>query len=314
MGPQKMTPQNQKFMQLTMSPMEHVQSLMKPRRFFRSEYWASLPTYIISRCPLCSTTHTGKLDVHSQGEWSARDSDPGVSFYSFDHEQGMCSHHIAVQQFLHLEGHLPSETERHEIQLHVPFVADFLVPLDIPSAVAVMHSFAICRLEDGHGRVFDYINLTFIEPLQTEEAYKERWRLNRKPKSEISAEAEAILKTTAVFVPRYTVYAMSYYAAVEDHQLIKDRRMKPQQADWERDPEYEPVWMAAMGEAHSFNGFDLPYWVEQGKLQWLDIDNPELPLKSGPVEAFPYVNIPFDRGHRYRMQFYPEIESEIWLK
>ncbi len=49
--------------------------------------------------------------------------------------------------------------------------------------------------------------------------------------------------------------------------------------------------------------YDLPYWVEQEKLQWLDLESPDLPLKSGPVEDFLYVNIQDDSGEFKEMYF-----------
>ena len=45
----------------------------------------------------------------------------------------------------------------------------------------------------------------------------------------------------------------------------------------------------------------MPYWVKKGKLHWLDLDDPALPLKSGPVSDFPYAGIQgFGRKYIYR--------------
>ncbi len=46
---------------------------------------------------------------------------------------------------------------------------------------------------------------------------------------------------------------------------------------------------------------DLRYWVERGKLHWLDLDDPTLPLKSGPANEFPYAGIQgFGKRYIYR--------------
>jgi hypothetical protein len=43
---------------------------------------------------------------------------------------------------------------------------------------------------------------------------------------------------------------------------------------------------------YAFNkDWDLLPWVESGKLKWLDLDQDDLPLKSGPIDDFPYANI-----------------------
>ena len=193
---------------------------------------------------------------------------------------------------------------RHLRDLSV-FFGGFKFWNSLSSTVAVIHSFAICRLEDQQGRMYDYVTNTFREPLTTEEAAWSREHKFReyRPFSECSVEEKSALEK-AIFVPRYTAYAVTYYAHTKMHKKLKDRRMKPQQIDYEEDPEYEPVWLASMGEMESEpHAFDLKYWVQKGKLQWLDLGQPDLPLKSGPVEDFPYVDIQFDRGNRYRMRF-----------
>jgi hypothetical protein len=300
-----MTLQNLKFMQLTMSPLEHV-TFMCQKRYNNETYWARIPTYVISRCPLCSASYTGLLDIHSLYDWSTFDWDLGRGFFTEKYEQVGCDHRLAVQKFVNLEGHIPSELKGYDAQLHVPFVMPFLVPGNLRSPVAVIHSFVICRLEDEKGQVFDYVDKTFRAPLKTAEEMmsKEHKFRKTKPLEEMSLAVKTALEE-AVFVPRYTAYAVTYYAQVKDHQKLVDRRMKPQIVDMQEDSEYEPVWLASMGEMRGSRrrAFDLAYWVEQEKLQWLDLESPDLPLKSGPVEDFPYVNIQFDRGNRYRMQF-----------
>jgi hypothetical protein len=45
--------------------------------------------------------------------------------------------------------------------------------------------------------------------------------------------------------------------------------------------------------------WDLPLWVKRKKLYWLDPNSPDLPLKSEPVEDFPYADI---QGYRRPMK------------
>jgi hypothetical protein len=49
--------------------------------------------------------------------------------------------------------------------------------------------------------------------------------------------------------------------------------------------------------------YDLEKWVKAGKLSWIEPENPEMELVSGPPEAFPYKNLegrkrPYKVGYR----------------
>jgi hypothetical protein len=96
------------------------------------------------------------------------------------------------------------------------------------------------------------------------------------------------------FVPRYTIFMLTYYS--KDPSVLLKRRAQ----DAERgksDPDFRLSLMYRWYEAMSFReAWDLPLWVTRGKLWWLDLDRDDLPLKSGPVSAFPYGNV---RGRRY---------------
>ena len=118
-----MTPKNQRFMQLTMSPIEYVMI----DEYDGDSYWGNIPTYIISRCPLCGAPYSGQLDVHSLHGWSTFDWVEGTWFFDDKWEQVGCKHRLAVQKFVNLEGHIPSELRGYEAELHVPFIMPFLV-------------------------------------------------------------------------------------------------------------------------------------------------------------------------------------------
>jgi len=102
------------------------------------------------------------------------------------------------------------------------------------------------------------------------------------------------------FTPRYSLYTVTYYsdapwsARDRSYQLChpdgvgEDAGPIPLFYSSER-----IIWEPVVG--------DLPYWVERGKLHWLDLDDPALPLKSGPANDFPYAGIQgFGGSYIYR--------------
>jgi len=84
---------------------------------------------------------------------------------------------------------------------------------------------------------------------------------------------------------RYTAYFVTYFA--EDVRVFRD--------------------VAERGDMSIFAfqvveyDFDLVKWVRAGRLFWLDPNDPELPLRGGPVEAFPYANVQ-GRGEEERLK------------
>lgn len=87
------------------------------------------------------------------------------------------------------------------------------------------------------------------------------------------------------FVPRYLLFAVTYYSQSpctlqqkRDEVRFKPDKPLPQMS----------TWIEARGDKETWN---LVRWVAEGKLWWLDLDQDDLPLKSGPVKEFPYANI-----------------------
>ncbi|HEY3228189.1 MAG TPA: hypothetical protein VGJ87_03155 [Roseiflexaceae bacterium] len=110
------------------------------------DYWEKVPNYLIARCPLCGAPYTGKLDTHSlAGYWGTHPEYYGA-VYSEHFQQIGCTHFLAVQTFVNLNGLIPTELTYYASKLDVPFVIPLYVPDDIPS-YAVMHSLPICRIE-----------------------------------------------------------------------------------------------------------------------------------------------------------------------
>ncbi|MCB8946240.1 MAG: hypothetical protein H6658_21045 [Ardenticatenaceae bacterium] len=280
-----------KHLQLTLSPFEYVQVLDEEKAGYWEKwtvYWDRLPTYLVSRCPLCEARYTSKIDPHSLMGWSATSHEGQSGFYTSKHEHVGCGHRMRVQMFVNQEGNIPSEMWNNRNEMFVPFVIPWLVPDDIPS-VAVIHSFTICRIEDEIGRVYDYKTNSFRKPLATIEAVLSQEHSRREARNiEKRSMEDTIALEKAKFVPRYTAYAMVYYA--EDSETIIRRRIQSELAGTS-DPEYWPWVMPAQGWLSADEVHDLPYWVKRGKLQWLDLDSSELFLKADPVEDFPYTNI-----------------------
>ena len=96
------------------------------------------------------------------------------------------------------------------------------------------------------------------------------------------------------FAPRYTLFMLTYYSKAPEILL----RRRAQDAErGKNDPDFRLPLMYPWFEAIFFReAWNLPLWVARGKLWWLDLDRDDLPLKSGPVSAFPYGNV---RGRRY---------------
>lgn len=207
------------------------------------DYWRSMPTYLLARCPLCGGTYTAKLDTYSLQYWLYPFY--GEHVYGKDHQKIDCSHFVCVHHFINLNGVAPREVPYTELYSEVPCVMSFFLPDDVES-YAVMHALPICRVEQGR------------------------------------------------FVPRYSLYAMTYFST--DPRLLRGRRW---QAVVQPESHHPPfVRTPNFRDRDGDTWWDLPRWVRAGKLLWLDAGDPALPLRVGPVEAFPYVNITGRREQR----------------
>jgi len=84
------------------------------------------------------------------------------------------------------------------------------------------------------------------------------------------------------FVPTYTVFSVTYFS--QDRKEILTRWRERVQNEGLRDPEYYPS-LLAIPNSYSSAGrsaqHDLVTWARQGKLGFLDITRPPLPLVVG---------------------------------
>ena len=92
------------------------------------------------------------------------------------------------------------------------------------------------------------------------------------------------------FTPRYSVYTVTYYADSPAQARDRSYRLHYPQGIG-KDADTTPLFDTSGRGYREPLVADLRHWVERGKLLWLDLDDPTLPLKSGPTSDFPYAGI-----------------------
>lgn len=290
-----MQPCNTSLLQIVYEPVayqEHIRQHLHPGiEVYRKEEtnWSQIPDYVIARCPLCSQPYTGQLDTHSLAGWR---NTPAweKSVYNSDHQSIGCKHFVAVQTFLHLNGHVPVELGGFTSFYDVPFVMPTFLPEHLV-AYAVIHCLPICRIEDESGQA---LLLTLYRTDPTLLGRFKLWLQGPAPPPPLMRDVEAWTlppeEADFRFVPRYNVYMVTYYA--EKPERVRDERREEHAPKAASDPEYWGSWLYTYDEANARpESYDLPHWVEKGKFLWLDASQPDLPLRSGPPEAFPYYPI-----------------------
>jgi|GEM_PF-4055375 len=293
------------YLQLSMSPKEYIEQIDTYEYSTREQFINKLPKVVISRCPLCDALYTGPIDMHTLWDWRyVLDSPPlprDPHFYTEGKFESVgCDHFFTVQPFLNMNQRIPSEMDEFVNGFHVPFVSDWMVP-DNRSVIAVIHSMAVCRLEKSDGTAFDFYTAEFENLPQTLDGMEERSYRELHP---IDMDMLHPHLADAKFVPRYTAYAITYWGEKTDRDAIYNAKMQPQIANMDReDSPFDLIWLSAMPVKKSDPQYDLRTWVERGKLQWLDITDDGLPLKSGTVEEFPYADIPFDQDTAGRVWY-----------
>lgn len=93
------------------------------------------------------------------------------------------------------------------------------------------------------------------------------------------------------FVPRYALFMITYYST--DPRLLHARNAERWKR-WSPDGALQPMYGFQ-------RDWDLLKWVTAGKLCWLDLDQDDPPLQSGPMEAFPYAGI---EGRKRTFRYY----------
>lgn len=232
-------------------------------------YWRMIPTYQISRCPFTGLPHTEMLDTYSLYNWNIRYAE-GTSIRYATEEPIHSDHFVAVQAFLNLNGYKPRKNE-------LAFGRD---------DTAALHS--------------ELPEVPFITPSLLPDDIDSYAVIHALPIGKIKGEG---------FIPRYTLYVLTYYAADPDKllkrrwdQWTQGRKMAipmnfyavPRTDYWELAQQKPEMW-------------DLAAWVRRGKLRWLDVADPDLPLRTD-IEGFPYGNI---QGLRHGYRYEPQQAIEV---
>lgn len=109
-------------------------------------YWRRLPNYIIARCPFCNKEYVSLIDTHSIFEWWTG-VESHKSVFTSSYQTIGCSHFVAVQTFLNLNGLFPFERNYFSNKCgDVPIITPELFFKDLRTH-AVIHSLPICRIE-----------------------------------------------------------------------------------------------------------------------------------------------------------------------
>lgn len=136
-------------LKITFEPYEYLEIIRAWKKITPpSGYVEKLPTYLMSRCPLCNAEYKAVLDTHSLRSWQGSNND-GYAIWREEYEQRGCNHFLAIHTFINLNGLLPIEEKSYfRNDYDVPFISPSFLPENIPS-YAVMHSLPICRIESG---------------------------------------------------------------------------------------------------------------------------------------------------------------------
>lgn len=148
------------------------------------------------------------------------------------------------------------------------------------------HFLGIANFTNLHGYVPDELNQ--FQQKTGEVPYITPWLLPE------TLEAYAVLHALPIcrieadkFEPHYTVFVLTYFA--QRPQLVLQRHYDAQSKWGKDDPEFYPATLAPLGSSTELAG-----WAERGQLGWLDLTQPDLPLRLGKGLVLPeiYRHIP----------------------
>lgn len=95
---------------------------------------------------------------------------------------------------------------------------------------------------------------------------------------------------------RYTAYPITYFCEQQPEQ-------KAFCIPWSRVAYFDSEWTfpeaTYTGRRSDIQDYDLAPWIERGQLFWLGPDEEDCPVVRGPVEAFPYHDLPGRRQPYY---------------
>lgn len=217
-------------------------------------YWQTLPRYIVAECPICTYRLYSFVDTYSLIGWV---SSNGLlqSLYRSD----------------------------------MPAVTAGPVTQGIPKFAHCPHFMGVHR----------FLNLHEVPPPNTyywsnrtgEVPYITPWFFPDDVPTYAVLHALPICRIEEdTFIPTYTVFSVTYFS--QDRKEILMRWRERVKNEGLGDPEYYPS-LLAIPNSYSYEErsaqHDLVTWTRQGKLGFLDITRPTLPLAIGPGTELPEI-------------------------
>ncbi|HMA37655.1 MAG TPA: hypothetical protein VKY74_24590 [Chloroflexia bacterium] len=184
------------------------------------------------------------------------------------------------------------------------------IPLYLNSRLYVGTNFPITAPCPHYMGVQRFINLHSVAPLEMTRLYNECGEVPYWTPKFFPADIPgyAVLHALPIcqteedrFIPRYTLFLLTYFS--QDRRTLRARllaQLKERPTDDQWPEPLTPAGPSAKS-MHKAGGYDLAYLVAQGQLGWLDVTQPELPLRIGAREILPplYQNIT-GRRHAYK--------------
>lgn len=92
-----------------------------------------------------------------------------------------------------------------------------------------------------------------------------------------------------MFIPKYSLYMITYYVTEKSRRILNN--IINQSNIFKKTDEPIPFATYPPGSKEADLWWNLGYWVEKGRLYWLDTNNKSTSLKKNDIEKFPYGNI-----------------------
>ncbi len=114
------------------------------------DYWAIIPYYVATRCPICLQPHIEQIDTYSLLDWAGISNGFRTGFSLSTHTSAIkqtCAHLVSFHRFLNLHEMLPTEMLYMDNKAGgVPFITPWMMPENLET-YAVLHVLPICRIE-----------------------------------------------------------------------------------------------------------------------------------------------------------------------
>lgn len=261
-------------LQITFEPtyyLELVEARLRERSILEDNhpYWQKVPVYLIARCPLCGAPYERAIDTHGLYKWlfsSELYRDP------FWNQQQADVTHFLLRRFD------AKKKKKHSVSKPTTGCAH------------IVGTQIFLNINGNMPREMDYlVNDWGDVPVITPEIFSH------------PMQSAAMMHSLPIcrlennqFIPKYSAYFLTYYAedakAMEKY-AINEMHHPDQRKDkdeWHGGfPPFWPSWRINKEPMVA----DLGSWVEKKKLYWLDLDDPDLPLRTGTKERFPYAGI-----------------------